>query len=317
MKNRFLAVLAVLAVLAGPAVADYPSKPIKLVVPVPPGGASDGAARMIAHALAKSMGQPVVVENRPGASGSIAAQAVHAAVPDGYTLLWTQSSMAGLPMLLRSSPFRSLAEFAPVSMVCRLPAGLYVHPSVPSESVSQLVAHARANPDKLTYATGPLSEYMAGVQFMKATDTAMLRVPYKGGAQAIVDVVEGRVQVYFTPLAQGLQFHKAGRLRMLAVMMPARSALAPEVPTFAELGINGIAVPNWNGIVAPPRTPAAVTSRLSEEIRRAIGDPAIRAAFEKQYLQPEGSTPAELAVAVSQSVETWGQFIRENQIPQE
>jgi tripartite-type tricarboxylate transporter receptor subunit TctC len=312
--RRLARVLGMLLAAVTLQAAAYPDRPIKLVIGVPPGGASDAAARLLSQALTKSLGQPVVVENRPGAGGVIAAQSVHSAAPDGYTLMWAQSSMAGLPMLQKSPAFASLTEFTPVSLTCRLPAALYVHPSVPATSVAQLVSYVRGNPDKLNYATGPLSEYMAAVQFMKATGTSMVRVPYKGGAPAMMDLVEGRVQVYFTPIAQGLPHSKAGKLRMLATMMPARSEHAPDVPTMGEAGVGDLPVPNWNAIVAPPRTPPAIVERLGREITRALDDPAMRAAFAQLYLVAESSTSAALADAMARSEEAWRMFITENAI---
>jgi tripartite-type tricarboxylate transporter receptor subunit TctC len=316
MNRRLFLAVAAAFVVATPTFGSYPEKPVRLIVPVPPGGASDAAARLIGQALARSMGQPVVVENKPGANGAIAAQAVHAAPPDGYTLLWAQSSMSGLPFLLKAAPFRSLADFTPISIACRLPAALYVHSSVPAASVPQLVAYAKANPDKLNYATGPLSEYMAATQFMKATDTSMVRVPYKGGAPALTDFIEGRTHVYFTPLAQGLPHAKVGKIRMLATMTPARSTEAPDVPTFAEVGLP-LAVPNWNAIVAPPGTPAPIVERLSREIAAAVRDPAIRSAFAAQYLVADSSTPADLAAAMAEATELWRRFVAEYSIPAE
>jgi tripartite-type tricarboxylate transporter receptor subunit TctC len=316
--KRLLVALGVLFLAAVfPAMAGYPERPIRMLIGVPPGGASDAAARLIAQSLSRFLGQPVIVENRPGAGGAIAASVAHGAAPDGYTLLWAMSSMAGLPMLLKSSPFNSLAEFTPISITCRLPAGLYVHPSVPASSVAQLVAYVRANPDKLNYATGPLSEYMSAVQFMKATNTSMVRIAYKGGAPALIDLVEGRVQVYFTPLSQALPQARAGKLKMLATMMPVRIAEAPDVPTFAEMGLGEISVPNWNALVAPPKTPAAIADRLSREIAKAVADPVLRSALSSQYLVPDSSTPAELSEAMAKANDVWRRFIAENNIPRE
>ena len=314
--KKVLACLALALSLPPCAAAAYPEKPLRIVIGVPPGGASDAAARIIAKSLAESMGQPVVVENKPGAGGALAAQAVYSAPPDGYTLLWAQSSMAGLPMLQRATPFKSLAEFTPISLTCRLPAGLYIHPSVPAESVAQLVDYARANPGKLNFATGPLSEFMAAAQFMKLTGTHMVRIPYKGGAPALLDFVEGRVQVYFTPIAQGQPHAKAGKVRVLATMLPARSEHAPEVPTLKELGMD-IFVPNWNALVAPPKTPPAIAERVAREVARALEAGASRSALAALYLMPESSTPAELAAAMAQSHEAWARFVTENAIPQE
>ena len=314
---RRFAATAVMLFAAVAASAAYPERAVKIVIGVPPGGASDAAARLLAESLAKAMGRPFIVENKPGAGGALAAQAVYAAPADGYTLLWVQSSMAGLPKLLKSPPFKSLSEFTPVSLTCRLPAALYVHPGVPAADVAQLVQYARAHPDALNYATGPLSEYMAAVQFMKATGTSMVRVPYKGGAPAITDLLEGRVQVYFTPIAQGLPHAQAGKLRMLATLMPARSTQAPNVPTMKEAGVGDLPVPNWNAIMAPPGTSRAVVDRLARELAVQLEQPAMRAALERLYLIPESSTPRQLGEMAAESAEAWQRFIEENAIPAE
>lgn len=297
--------------------AQYPSKPIKLIVPVPPGGPSDSAARTLGQSLTQSLGQPIVVENRPGADGTIAAQAALGSPSDGYTLLWGLASMVAIPLLHEPSPFKSLTDFTPVSIVCRLPFGMVVHPSVPTKSVGEFVAYARANPDKLSFATGPLSEFMAAVQFMKATGISMVRVPYKGGAQAIPDLIEGRVEVYFTPLSLSLPHARSGRLRMLATMLPRRSALAPDVPTMTEAGVTGISVPNWNAILLPPKTSSEISKRISDELQRILRQPDLRAAYDSQGLQAEGSTREEAAAVIAADFETWRRFIRENNIPQE
>lgn len=303
--------------IASPAAAQYPVKPIKLLVPVPPGGPSDSAARTVVQALSKSIGQPVVVENRPGAGGALAAQSVLAASPDGYTLLWGLGSMVAIPMLQRSPPFQSLAEFMPVSTVMRVPFALYVHPRVPAGSLAEFVAYARSNRDQLSYATGPLSEFMAAAQFMKATGISMVRIPYKGGAQVLPDLIEGRVQVYFGPMSLALPHAKAGKVRMLAALAPERVALAPDVPTMKEAGYAQISVPTWNAIFGPPRMPRDIAERLSRETRRVLQAPEVRASFAQQPVPLEGSTPEQLAAAIAEDIETWKRFIRENDIPQE
>lgn len=299
------------------AFAQYPTKPVRLIVPVPPGGPSDSAARTIAQGLSKSFGQPFVVENRPGASGTIAAQATLAALPDGYTLLWGLGSMVAIPLLQKSPPFLSLAEFAPVSIALRFPFGMYVHPSVPANSIAEFIAYARSNRDKLSYATGPLSEFMAATQFMKATRISMLRVPYKGGAQVIPDLIEGRVQVYFAPMSLALPHAKSGKLRMLAGLMSERIAPAPDVPTMAEAGFGQVSIPSWNAFFGPPKMPREIGDRLSQETRRILQLPDMRANFAAQPVQLEGSTPERLLAAIAEDLEIWKRFIRENDIPQE
>jgi len=326
MKARILLVLGVaqlvavlgLALTASlPAAAQYPAKPVKIVIGSVAGGASDVAARIVAQSMAKSLGQPVIVENRPGANGLIAAQAVFSAPADGHTLLWAFASMSAFPFLFKSSPFESLNEMTPISTTCRLPFGMYIHPGVPAANMPEFIAYARANPGKLTYATGPLSEFMAATQFMRATGTQMIRVPYKGGAQAITDLVAGNVQVYFTPMSQGLPFARESRLRMLATMLPERTPLAPEVPTMKEAGLASVGFPTWNALVGPPRMPRDVADRLSREVRKALQDKEVRAALAAQYLEPLASNPEELAAAIAEYTELWRTFVKEHDIPKE
>lgn len=310
--------LACAAAGAAPAaVAQCAAKTVRLVVPTPAGGPSDTAARTLAQALAAATGQAYVVENRPGAGGAIAAQTVRAAAPDGCTLLWTLASMAAVPLLQRSPPFQSLAEFAPVSLVGRFAFGLFVHPDVPAASMKELAAYGRAHPDRLAYATGTLGEYMAGAQILKAAGFSAVRVPYKGGAQLMPDLVSGRVQLNVGPVSSGLQHVKEGRLKMLAVLLPRRIAAAPDVPTLAESGLPPLTLPTWQAIFAPSGTPPAAAAKLSQQIAAALADPALRARLEQQALQVEGSTPEALAAVAAADADAWRAFIRDHDIPME
>ncbi len=297
--------------------AEYPTKPIRLVVPFAAGGASDTAARSLAQAMQKSLGQRIVVDNRPGANGAIAAQAVLGAPADGYTLLWSVASMAALPLMQKSPPFQSLAEFTPVSMIGEFAFCMVVHPSVPARSVGELVAYARANPDKLSYASSTLAEYMSATQFMRAAGISMVRVPYKGGSQVMPDLVSGRVQMHIGTLSSALSYTSDGRLRMLAVLLPQRSTAAPDVPTLAEAGMQSIAVPTWQAVVAPPRTPRDIVDRLAREIALALQGPELRAQLAQQWLQIHGSTPQALAARIEADAITWQQFTRDNDIKPE
>lgn len=310
-----LALFAVTAAL--PAAAQYPSRPIRLIVPVAAGGPADSAAHLLAQELSKSIGQPIVVENRAGAGGAIAAQALLSASPDGYTLMWAISSMTAISMLQKSPPFQSLAELTPVSIVGSLAFGMFVHPGVPAASVAEFLAYARGNPDKLNVATGTLGEYMATAQFLEATGISAVRVPYKGTAQLMPDLLSGRVQWNFAPLSGGLQHVKEGKLRMLAILLPKRSAIAPDVPTLDEAGVTGVSSPTWQAIFAPPRTPGEIADRLAREVAAALRTPSLRALLEQQGLQVEGSGPEALAAAIAQTQQTWLTFIREYNIPQE
>jgi tripartite-type tricarboxylate transporter receptor subunit TctC len=319
MKRFFTILCAALSVAmsAAPAAAQYPSKQIRLVVPTPAGGPSDVAARTLGQALSRSLGQPVIVENKPGAGGAIAAQAVMTAAPDGYTFLWTLASMAGIPMLQKSSPFQSLAELTPVSLVGSFAFGVFVHPGVPAQSTGELVAHLRSNPDKLNYGTGTLGEYMATTQFLKATGTSAVRVPYRGGPQLMPDLLNGRVQMNIGPLSGGLPHVKENRLRLLAVLLPQRAAVAPDVPTLVEAGITSVSLPTWQAILAPPRTPRAIAERMSREIAQALNDPGVRGPLEQQGILVQGLGPEEMALIIARDTETWRNFVRDYDIPQE
>jgi tripartite-type tricarboxylate transporter receptor subunit TctC len=306
-----------LAPVGKAAAADYPTKPIRLVVPFAAGGASDTAARSLALAMQQPLGQRIVVDNRPGANGAIAAQAVLGAPADGYTLLWSVASMVALPLMQKSPPFQSLGEFTPVSMIGEFAFCIVVHPGVPAKTIGELVAYARANPDKLSYASSTLAEYMSAAQFMKAAGISMVRVPYKGGAQVMPDLVSGRVQVHVGTLSSALTYTTDGRLRMLAVLLPQRSAAAPGVPTITEAGMPGIAVPTWQAVVAPPKTPQDIADRLAREIARSLQSPELRAQFAQQWLQIHGSTPQALAARIDADAITWQQFTRDNDIKPE
>ena len=297
--------------------AGYPNKPVRLIVPVPAGGPSDAAARLITQALAKSLGQAFVIDNRPGASGALAAQALMTAPADGYTLMWTLSSMSGLALLQKSSPFQSLAELTPVTLVGSFTYALFVNPDLPVRTLAEFIDHARARPDQLSYATGTLADYMATTKFFKATGTRAVRVPYRGAAQLMPDLISNRVQLYFGPLASGVAQTRDGKLRALAVFGSQRSPLAPDVPTLAEGGLGNITVPTWQAVFGPPGMAPDIAERLSREVIAALANPELRAQLERLALQLEGSTPAGLSAAVVRDGQVWRSFVQEYDIPQE
>ena len=312
-----VALAACLAALSAGAVAAYPDKPVRLIVPFPTGGPSDGAARAVGRGLSKATGQPTVIDNRPGASGAIAARGVMKATPDGYTLMWGVSSMAGLPQLMKSAPYDTMARFKPVAVVGRLTFGLYVHPSIPAKTMGEFVKFAQKNRGQLAFASATLSEYLATTQFMKATRTDMVRVPYSGSAPAMPDLITGRVQVYFCPAAIALPYAQSGRLRMLGTLLPQRSPAAPDVPTMEEAGLSAVAVPTWQAIVAPPGTPADVVSSLHRALDQAAKDGEVLQQFARLVIQPDFSTPEHLAQLIRRDEEVWRGFVREYDIPQE
>jgi tripartite-type tricarboxylate transporter receptor subunit TctC len=320
MKRRPLLnviALSVLLLAAGAsAQTSYPDKAIRLILPTPAGGASDACARLLAQALAKSLNQSVVIDNKPGASGALAAQALLAAPPDGYTLMWTLSSMSGLPAVQKAPPYQSLAELTPVSLVGHFAYAMFIHPDVPAKTVAEFIDHARAHPDQISYGTGSLGDYMASVKFFKATGTRGLRVPYRGGAQMLPDLLAGRVQMNFGPLSNGLAQVKEGKLRLLAVL-PQRSAAAPDVPTLAQAGVPQVALPTWQALFAPPHTPAALAERLAREVALALADPALRAQLEQLSLQVEASTPQALDALAERDGRAWRSFVSEYDVAQE
>ena len=323
MNRRLLLLSPLVAValtaLSQPAAMGQPSspsQPLKIIVATPPGGASDTAARLLAQSLSRNLGQPVVVENKPGGNGVPAVQTVLGAPADGHTLLWAMSSMAGMPMLVKGSPVKSMSEFAPVVGVVNLVYGLFVNPKVPAGNLAELAAHLKANPDKLSYGTGVLSEYMVTTHFLRGVGAKAVRVPYKGGAQLMPDLISGEIQFNIGPLAPGLPHVKSGKLRLLATL-PDRSDAAPGVPALQEAGIATDAVPLWNGLVAPPGTPREVTGRLAAEVNRALADTGLRSALEAQGFRVSGGTPQQMATAIETAAISWRQFIRDYDIPQE
>lgn len=291
-------------------------QPLKIIVATPAGGASDTAARLLAQALAKNLGRQVLVDNKPGGNGVPAVQAVLTSPADGQTLLWAMSSMAGMPLLVKSSPVKSLTEFTPVAPVVNLMYGVFVNPKVPASTVEELSAHLKANPGKLSYGTGVLSEYMVTEHYLHAAGAKALRVPYKGGAQLMPDLISGELQFNIGPLVPALPHVKSGKLRLLATL-PGRTEVIAGVPSLAQAGIATDTLPTWNGLVAPPGTPQDVAARLAREVNDALGDPALRAALEAQGLRVSGGTPQQMAAAIESAATVWQQFVRDYNIPQE
>jgi tripartite-type tricarboxylate transporter receptor subunit TctC len=259
----------------------------------------------------------MVIDNIPGANGAIAGRAVINAPADGYTFLWGVGSMVAIPLLQKSPPFEAFSNFTPVSMVGQFPFGMLTHPSVPAKTVNEFIAYARANSDKLSYASATLSEYMAAAQFMKASGVAMNRVPYKGNAQAMPDLLAGRIQVYFTPISLALPYVNDGRLRMLGALLPQRSPAVPDVPTMTEVGMPGVSIPGWQAIFAPPKTPQGIVDTMSRQINMALQDPEVAAQFDRLTLRVERSTPEILAAIIGRDAESWRVFIHENNIVQD
>lgn len=309
---RRLAAIVAAALPLAAAAADWPAKPLRWIVPFAAGGPTDGVARTVAQHVSKTLGQPVLIENKPGAEGAIAAQTVATSSPDGYTFLVGTSGTMALPATSAATAGFRISDFAPVGAFGSFAYGLFVHPDVPAKSVKELVAHAKAQPGKLNYASANMSEHMATAQFLRATGTDLVRVPYKGAAQAVPDLLANRVQVYFTPLVAGLQQAKDGRLRLLATVQPGRSALAPEAPTLVEAGVSGVAVQTRQMLFAPAKTAPEIVEKLARAVEGAIADPAVKAQLEARALVVEGASPAKLAALLERDNRDWAAFAREH-----
>ncbi|MFT3956072.1 MAG: tripartite tricarboxylate transporter substrate binding protein [Piscinibacter sp.] len=313
LSSASAAALWAAAPLNALAQAGGEAAPLRIVLAVPPGGASDAAARLLAQALARSLGQPVLVDNKPGGNGVPAVQAVLTAPPDGRTLLWAMASMTGMPLIVKSPPVRSMNEFTPVVAVMNVAYGVFVNPKVPATTVAELTAHLRANPDKLSYGTGVLSEYMVTAHYLRSAGLKAVRVPYKGGAQLVPDLINGELQFNIGPLAATLPHVRSGKLRLLATL-PDRLDMLPGVPSLAEAGVATDTVPTWNGLVAPPGTPQETAARLAQEVNRALADPTLRAALEGLGLRVLGGTPQQMAQAIESAGASWRQFVHDHEI---
>jgi len=297
--------------------ADYPTKPIRLIVPFAPGGGNDTIARTIAQKIAAGLGQPVVVDNRAGAGGVLGAELAARAAPDGYTLfLGGVGSHAINPNLHKSLPYDPIRDFAPVALIASAPLVIVVHPSLPASSVRELIALARDKPGALNYASNGngSSSHLAAAMFEAMTGTRMVHVPYKGLAPALTDLLSGQVQLMFSSVVAILPHVQAGKLRVLAVTSRRRLALVQDVPTVAESGLPGYESSSWYGILAPAGTPRDIVDRLNAQIVRAVHEPDVSKTLDNDGAEPIGSSPEEFAAFVRSELERVGKVIHEAKI---
>ena len=300
---------------AGVAVAaDYPTKPVRLVVPFPPGGTLDILARGLAPNLAGELGQQIVVENRPGANGVIGAELVARAPADGYTMLiWGGSGIAVHPALLPKLPYDPVKAFAPVGMLATYPSVLIANPSFPANSVQELIAIAKATPGKLTYGspgTGNINN-LVGESFKSLAGVELVHAPYKGAALVINDVVAGHIPIGFVLLPGALPQVRVGKLKALAVTADQRVTSAPNLPTMAEAGVPGLELSDWGGIFVPAGTPTEVISRLSQGISKCVSSAGLRQRWVEQGLEPKAATPSEIAALIKSDVDKWNRIVRQ------
>ena len=319
-RRRFLRLGAGAAALAGfarlPRAQGWPSKIVRLVVGFPPGGGADAASRIIAAKLSELLGQQVVVENRPGAGGNVALDAVVHAPPDGYTMLMSPSSLPIQHLLFASLPFDTQSGFAPVSLLGTYPNLLVVSKSSRLKTLKDYVEEARANPGKVTYATPGIGSvpYLAAELFKIKAGVQLTHVPYKGvAAGAMNDLVMNRIDSMFNTTGSLLQSVRAGQTMALGASTPSRSRLAPDIPTFSELGV-ACAATGWYAIFVPAATPADVVARMGEGIARALAGPVVRERYATLGVDASGSTPGQLAAMAKAEVELWAPIIKANGI---
>jgi tripartite-type tricarboxylate transporter receptor subunit TctC len=306
------ALLFILLALPAAAAAQFPSRQITLIVPIPPGGAPDIAARLIGQKLSESLGQPVVVENRTGANGNIASDLVAKAPPDGYTLLLGFVGQLAMYPHVEKTEYDPQRDFVGVSLLASSYHVLAVHPSLPVRSVKQLVALAKSRPGELYYSSGNIwtPTHLVPELFNAATGTRLVPVHYKGSGPSVIGVLTGETQVIMSSVTAVMPHVRSQRLVALAVTSPARSPVAPEVPTLVELGVRGVEAPSWYAIVAPAATPKEIVDKLHGELAAISTQPDFQAAFRKQALEPTSMTPDQFAVFLQAEYDKWGKVVK-------
>jgi tripartite-type tricarboxylate transporter receptor subunit TctC len=293
------------------AYAQYPNKPIRVVVPFPAGSSTDIVTRVLAASVSQAVGQQLVVDNKAGADGAIAAADVAKAAPDGYTLLMaTNSPMSAVPALKKIPPYDPVADFTPITDVGRYTFFILVHPSVPAKTLGELIDYARANPGKLNYATGNTTGIVSSAYFASLAGIQLVHVPYKGEPQALTDLVAGRVQLMFCSSGTSMPQIRDGKLRPLVTTLGKRSHLLPEVPTIAEAGMPQFSITSWAGLFGPAKMPREIVERLNREFGAAMARADVQAAMEKQAFALTPSTPGELAAFVKEQMESYRRILR-------
>jgi tripartite-type tricarboxylate transporter receptor subunit TctC len=305
--------LATLAAAASPSVraqAAFPTKPIRLITGFPAGSATDGICRAIAEPMRQKLGQPVIVENRAGANGAVGAAEVARAAPDGHTLFFgTATAMSYTPSIKKNPPYDSIADFTPISNLCIFTFYLMVQPSLPVNTLAEFVAYAKANPGKIAYATGNSTGILSIAQLAQANKLDMTHVPYKGEAQAVIDMVGGRVQAMFATPAVLPQLLKE-KFKMVAVLLPRRTTSYPDVPTMSEAGQPLVNILPWGGLFGPARMPRDIVERISRDFNVIMRRPDVAEQYEKLGLLPTPSTPEVLGTLVKDQLGAWSKSMR-------
>ena len=310
MRPLLLLVASVFSFAA--AAQPFPSKPLRIIVPFSPGGVADSSARVISEKLGARLGQSVVVENRPGASGNIGTQQVAASAPDGYTLLLGfDGTMVVNPHVYAKLPFDTLRDFAPVTKLGDATLILVAHPSVPAKDLREFLQIAKKQNFSYGSAGTGSTPHLAGELLAQRTGIALTHVPYKGGGQAMGDVVGGQIPLVFTAIATAQQFVKAGKLKGLGVSSARRSSSLPEVPTFVESGLDGFVVDSWVGILAPAKTPQPIVARLQKEIAAVLAEPETRERYATLGIEPAGNSPEQFTEQIRADLARWEKVVKQ------
>ena len=314
MTVRLVALVLAASFAALASAQSYPSKPVRMINPFPAGGPVDVAGRPVLEKLRAELGQPFIMENRPGGGTMIASQAVLNAPADGYTLLFTAAQFAINPSVYSRMPYDTVKDFQPLSLVAQGPFVMVVHPSVPAKDLGELIALAKAQPGKLNYASAGNGSlfHMAGEFFKMLAGVNIVHVPYKGGAPATTSVLAGETQIMFGSPAGVLQHVNSGRMRLLAVTSPERSPFAPGAPTAMEAGLKGYEVDTWYGILAPVGTPREIVDMLSRKIDAIVKSDEVRALYAKQGLSPAGGPPEAFAAKIAADMAKWGKVAKQS-----
>jgi len=311
-----LALIAAMLLASGAraqdAAANYPNRPIRIIVCVPAGGGVDTVTRIVADGLQKKLGQPVVVENKSGAAGNIGAEAVFTAEPDGYTLLAAQPSPLTVNPLLYKHMAFDPTQFEPVTIMTSIANVLLVRPDFPAKTAQEFIAYAKANPGKINYASQGIgtTSHLTAALFEKVTGTKMVHVPFKGTAPALNALIGGHVDVIFMELATALKLHQGGKAHILAVATAKRIPSLPDIPTLIEAGVPGFESGTWNAIAAPPKTPQAIVAKLSKVINEVLASPEAQEHFNKINLHVAGGTPAQAKAFIAKETQVWGGVIK-------
>ena len=310
MRPLLLLIASLFCVAA--AAQPFPSKPVRIIVPFSPGGVADSSARVISDKLGARLGQSVVVENRPGASGNIGTQQVAAAAPDGYTLLLGfDGTMVVNPHVYAKLPFDTLRDFVPVTKLGDATLILVAHPSVPAKDLREFLTIAKTQNFSYGSAGTGSTPHLAGELLAQRTGIALTHVPYKGGGQAMGDVVGGQIPLVFTAIATAQQFVRSGKLKGLGVSSARRSGSLPDVPTFVESGLEGFVVDSWVGILAPAKTPPPVVARLQKEIAAVLGEPETRERYATLGIEPVANAPEQFAEQIRADLARWEKVVRQ------